>query len=107
MARGLSLLSVLVALLVVGWMLTAQHSGARDSKTSAEIAQAQQSASGVAFEQAQTELESFHALNGTYVGASLGGFGVELVRADASTYCIPDSASHLDGPGGTPAAGRC
>lgn len=107
MARGISLLSLLVVLLVVGWMLTAQHSGSRDGKTSAEIAQARQSASGIAFQQAQTELESFHALNGTYAGAALGGFGVRLVRADASTYCIQDSASHLDGPGGTPAAGRC
>jgi hypothetical protein len=107
MARGISLLSLLAALLVAGWLLTAQHSGSSDSKTSAEIAQAQQSASGVAFQQAQTELESFHALNGTYAGASLGGFGVTLVRADASTYCIQDSASHLDGPGGTPAAGPC
>lgn len=107
MARGLSLLSLLVALLLVGWMLTAQHRGASDGKTSAEIAQAQQSASGIAFEQAETELESFHALNGTYAGASLGGFGVKLVRADASTYCIEDSASHLDGPGSAPAAGPC
>ena len=106
MARGISLLSLLVALLVVGWMLTAQHSGT-DSKTSAEIAQAQQSASGVAFQQAQTELESFHALNGTYAGASLGGFGVTLARADSGSYCIEDSASHLDGPGGTAATGPC
>jgi predicted negative regulator of RcsB-dependent stress response len=107
MVRGLSLVSLLVTLLVVGWMLTAQHSGSNDTKTSAEIEQAQQSASGVAFQQAQTELESFHALNGTYAGASLGGFGVTLVRADASTYCIQDTASHLDGPGGAPAAGPC
>lgn len=106
MARGAALLSLLVALLVVGWMLTAQH-GSNDRKTSQEIAQAEQSASGVSFQQAQTELEAHHALNGTYAGASLGGFGVALARADASSYCIQDASSHLDGPGGSVAAGRC
>lgn len=106
MARGISLLSLLVALLVVGWMLTAQH-GSNDRKTSQEIAQAEQSASGVSFQQAQTELEAHHALDGTYAGASLGGFGVSLVRADASSYCIQDATSHLDGPAGTAATGPC
>jgi hypothetical protein len=107
MARGVSLLSLLVALLVVGWMLTAQRSGSNDRETSREIAQAEQSASGVSFQQAQTELEAHYALNGTYAGASLGGFGVALARADASSYCIQDASSHLDGPGGSVAAGRC
>lgn len=107
MARGISLLSLLVALLVAGWLLTAQHSGASDRRANRAVAQAQQEASGVAFEQAQAELEAFHALHGTYAGASLGGFGVTLVRADASTYCVQDATSYLAGPGGTAARGRC
>jgi hypothetical protein len=106
MARAVSLVSLLVTLLVVGWMLTAQH-GPNDRKTSREIAQAEQSASGVSFQQAQTELEAHHALNGTYAGVSLGGFGVTVARADASSYCIQDATSHLDGPGGSVAAGSC
>lgn len=107
MARGISLLSLLAALLVAGWLLTAQHSGAGKRQATRAVEQAQQEANGVAFEQAQTELEAFHALHGTYAGASLGGFGVTLVRADAGSYCAQDATSHLDGPGGTPAAGRC
>jgi hypothetical protein len=107
MVRGLSLVSLLITLLIVGWMLTSQNGGPTDKTTSVEVAHAQQSASGVAFEQAETELESQHALNGTYAGTALGGFGVTLVRADATSYCIQDSASHLDGPGGAPAAGPC
>ena len=106
MARAISLVSLLVTLLVVGWMLTAQH-GSNDRKTSQEIAQAEQSASGVSFQQAQTELEAHHALDGTYAGAALAGFGVTVARADASSYCIQDASSHLDGPGGTAAPGRC
>ena len=106
MARAISLVSLLVTLLVVGWMLTAQH-GQNDRKTSREIAQAEQSAAGVSFQQAQTELEAHHALDGTYAGVSLEGFGVTLARADASSYCIQDATSHLAGPGGTVAAGPC
>ena len=106
MARAISLVSLLVTLLVVGWMLTAQH-GSNDRKTSQEIAQAEQSASGISFQQAQTELEAHHALDGTYAGAALAGFGVTVARADASSYCIQDASSHLDGPGGTAAPGPC
>ena len=106
MARAISLVSLLVTLLFVGWMLTAQH-GSNDRKTSQEIAQAEQSASGVSFQQAQTELEAHHALDGTYAGAALAGFGVTVARADASSYCIQDASSHLDGPGGTAAPGPC
>ena len=106
MARAISLVSLLVTLLVVGWMLTAQH-GSNDRKTSQEIAQAEQSASGVSFQQAQTDLEAHHALDGTYAGAALAGFGVTVARADASSYCIQDASSHLDGPGGTAAPGPC
>jgi Tfp pilus assembly protein PilE len=110
MVRGLSLLSLLATLLAVGWLLTAQSSQSGQTATRA-VDQAQQTAAGVAFEQAQAQLEQFHALNGTYAGASLRGFGVGLVRADASTYCLQtgsgSSVAHLAGPGGTAASGHC
>jgi len=108
--RGVSILSLLVALLVAGWLLTAQQRGA-NAKQSEAIDQARQAATGLTFQQAQVQLEQFHALHGTYAGASTAGFDVTLVRADASSYCIQGAAggstSHLAGPGGTPAAGGC
>ncbi|HSB40156.1 MAG TPA: hypothetical protein VLD13_13790 [Gaiellaceae bacterium] len=107
MARGLSLVSLLVALLVGGWLLTAQHSGPSRATAARAVGEAQQAADGVAFQQAQAQLEQFHALNGTYAGASLAGFGVRLVRADAGSYCIQTSTAHLAGPGGAAAAGPC
>ena len=111
MARGISLLSLLVALLVAGWLLTSQH-GAPSGKAAAQaVDQAQQAASGLTFQQAQVQLEQFHALNGTYSGASTAGFDVTLVRADASSYCIQAAAGgsilHLAGPNGSSAAGPC
>jgi hypothetical protein len=107
MARALGTVSLLVTLVVIGWMLTAQQSGSSRKQETQAVDQAQAAASGVAFEQAQAQLEQQHALNGTYAGTSLAGFGVTLVRADASTYCIQNATAHLAGPGGAAAAGPC
>jgi hypothetical protein len=107
MGRALGAVSLLVTLVVIAWMLTAQQSGTSAAKTKQEVDQAQVTANGVAFEQAQAQLEQQHALNGTYAGTSLAGFGVTLVRADASTYCIQNATAHLAGPGGAAATGPC
>jgi hypothetical protein len=112
MARGISLLSLLAALLVGGWLLTAQNGHAPTrTRTAQAVDEAQQAASGLTFQQAATQLEQAHALNGTYAGASLAGFGVTLVRADASSYCVQTGSgtavSHLAGPGGAAASGPC
>jgi hypothetical protein len=107
MVRGLSLVSVLVALLVGGWLLTAQQSSPSRSTATQAIDEAQQAADGIAFQQAQAELEQFRSLNGTYAGASLAGFGVTLARADAGSYCIETATAHVAGPGGAAAAGPC
>ena len=107
MVRGLSLVSVLVALLVGGWLLTAQKSSPSQKTATLAIDQARQAAAGVAFQQAQAELEQFRSLNGTYAGASLAGFGVVLARANAGSYCIQTATAHLAGPDGAAAAGPC
>jgi Tfp pilus assembly protein PilE len=112
MARGISLLSLLATLLVVGWLLTAQNGHSPSpSETTQAVEQAQQAAAGLTFQQAETQLEQSHALNGTYTGASVAGFGVTLIRADASSYCLQTGSgtavSHFAGPGGTTASGPC
>jgi Tfp pilus assembly protein PilE len=107
MVRGLSLVSVLVTLLVGGWLLTAQQSSPSRATATQAIDEAQQATDGVAFQQAQAELEQFRSLNGTYAGASLAGFGVTLARADAGSYCIQTATAHVAGPGGAAAAGPC
>ena len=107
MARAFGTVSLLLTLVVIGWMLTAQQSGSSRVQETREVDQAQATASGVAFEQAQAQLEQQHALNGTYAGTSLAGFGVTLVRGDANTYCIQNATGHLVGPGGLAATGPC
>ena len=112
MARGLSLISLLVALGVAGFIMNSQlqHSPSRSSAQH-EIDRARATAAAVTFQQASVALEQSHALNGTYAGVSLGGFGVTLVRADAASYCVQSGSGanlmHLAGPGGAPTAGAC
>ena len=107
MVRSLSLVSLLVALLVGGWLLTAQRSSPSRATATQAVDEAQQTANGIAFQQAEAQLEQFRSLNGTYAGASLAGFGVTLARADASSYCIQSATAHVTGPGGVAAAGPC
>jgi hypothetical protein len=106
MARGVPLLSLVVALLVAAFLWNGQTGGGSAS-SGRQVEQAQLAASAVTFQQAQSALEDFRALNSTYAGASLAGFGVTLVRADASSYCIQAGGSHLSGPGGTVQPGGC
>jgi len=107
MARAFGSVLLLLTLVVIAWMMTVQQSGSSRKQQTREVDQAQAAANGVAFQQAEAQLEQQHALNGTYAGTSLAGFGVTLVRADASTYCVQNAAAHLAGPGGTAAAGPC
>src|SRR3954467_11137041 len=99
MARALGTVSLLVTLVVIGWMLTAQQSGSSKQQQTQDVDQGQAVASGAAFQQAQAQLEQQHALDRPYAGSSLAGFGVTLVRADASTYCMQRDAAHLAGRG--------
>ncbi len=108
MARAFSLVSVLAALLVGGWLLTARQPGSPSGRQATRaVAEAQNAATGVAFQQADAQLEQWRAENGTYAGASLAGFGVTLARADAASYCLQTATAHLAGPGGTAASGPC
>src|SRR5690349_1176946 len=106
MARGVPLLSLVIALLV-GAFLWSGRTGGSSTSSNRQIEQAQQAASALTFQQAQSALEDFRAVNGTYAGAALSGFGVTLARADAASYCIQAGASHVAGPGGTVQPGAC
>jgi ABC-type amino acid transport system permease subunit len=107
MARGVPLLSLVLAFLVGGLLWSAQVRHSPGAQANRQIDQAQQAVTAVTFQQAEVALEQFRALNGTYVGASLAGFGVKLARTDASSYCVQAGGSHLAGPGGAVAPGPC
>jgi Tfp pilus assembly protein PilE len=107
MARAFGTVLLLLTLVVIAWMMTVQQSGSSHKQQRQEVDRAQATANAVAFQQAQAQLEQQHALNGSYAGTSLAGFGVTLVRADANTYCIQNAGAHLAGPGGAAATGPC
>lgn len=107
MARGVGLLSLVVALVAAAYMVSAQLSPSSQQSATREIAQARQTAAGVKLMQGAFAIEQFHALNGTYSATTLGHLGVKLVRADANTYCLQAGNEHLAGPGGSPTPGPC
>ncbi len=114
MTRGLGLTVLLISLALMGalWAMNARQNGPTSQQARSAETQAQQVSAAVNFGQAAIQLDVFHAENATYAGATLpASFGVSLVRADASSYCLQSgqgaAVQHLVGPGGTPAAGAC
>jgi len=114
MGRVMGLMSIVVSLALVGilWASSMKHSGPTSSAAKQAEAEATAAVSGMNFAAAATQMETFHAENATYAGATIPpSFGVTLARADAASYCLQagvgGSVQHYTGPGGPPAAGPC
>lgn len=114
MSRSLGVFSIVVSLAVVGvlWALTMQHSGPTSSAARKAEQDASAAVSALNFTAAATQLEGYHGEHATYAGATVPpSFGVTLVRADATSYClqtgVDTSARHYSGPNGAAAAGSC
>jgi hypothetical protein len=115
MARTLGLPLLLVVLLIGGYlsMRQAGSSGPSSPAVTQAETQAQVATAGINFQGMAPVLASWYAANGTYVGAALPpGSGVELVRADATSYCLQTigaatATMHETGPGGSPEPGPC
>ena len=112
MIRSLGFVSLLAALAIGGYLVSAQmrSSGPTSPTASTAIGAAGAEVGTLNLQQAALALEQFRAESGSYLGAALGGFGVTLRRADPSAYCVETvraPVTHLAGPGGTPATGPC
>lgn len=112
--RTLSLVSMLCALAIGAYLFTTQMRENGPTSETAKNAQADATAaaSTANFQAAAPVLQAWFAEHATYAGATLApAFGVQLVRADAASYCLQsgsgETAQHVVGPGGTPAAGPC
>jgi hypothetical protein len=73
---------------------------------------AQDAVAGVNFSAADTALTAWFADHGTYAGATVDpSFGVSLVRADATSYCLQagtgTAVQHELGPHGVAQPGVC
>ena len=110
--RSLGFVSLLAALAIGGYLVSAQwrSAGPTSPTASTAIAAAGAEVGTLNLQQAALALEQFRVESGSYAGAGLGGFGVILRRADFGAYCVETvraPVTHLAGPGGTPAAGPC
>lgn len=93
MLKSLSIVSLVFALAIGGWMWSRQSLQTTDRAPTA-ILQA-----------AGTALEFAHRASGTYAGAAPET--VTLVSADIRTYCIEYGGYFIAGPGGVATPGSC
>jgi hypothetical protein len=112
MSRFFGLVSLLAALAVGGYLVSAQMgtTGPTSKTGSSAIAEAGDEVGTLNLQQAALALEQFKLESGTYAGAQLGGFAAVLRRADATAYCVETvraPVSHVTGPGGMLASGPC
>jgi hypothetical protein len=112
MTKFFGLVSLLAALAVGGYLLSAQlgTTGPTSKTGSVAISEAGGEVSTLNLQQAALALEQFRLQGATYAGADLAEFGVVLRRADTTSYCIDSLRApvfHLAGPGGTAAPGAC
>ena len=112
--RMFGLVGVLAALVIGAYLTVGGGNGSNPSPAQATTVeqQALEAAASANFQQAAAALEQNRAATGSYAGTNLGGLGgVQLVRADAASYCIQAGAGtsleHEQGPSGSPAPGPC
>lgn len=110
MTRLVGIPSLLVALVIGGYLMTKQmrSSGPSSPPVQQVVTQAQTAVAATNFSQADASMAAFLTQNGTYAGATLPpGSGVVLVSATPTTYCLQAGDEHEDGPGGTVQPGAC
>jgi hypothetical protein len=115
--RGLGLLTLVLTLVASAYLFAAQWGGTggapkvSDAERSGAVAAANTVAASVAAAQAERELALFHDANGTYAGATVHADGVQVIRADATSYCLRIEAGETSlydgGPGGRLASKPC
>lgn len=114
MSRAFGLVAAVCSLAIVAVLMALNMSQNLPTSHTAKRAEAQATAavSSLNFTGAATELEAYKAEHATYAGAALPpAFGVTVMRADATSYCLQagvgGGVQHFTGPGGTPATGPC
>ena len=110
--RSLSLVSLLAALAIGGYLFVAPTGDTGPSSDLAEQAEADATdgAAATSFQAAAPVLQAYVAEHGTYAGATLPpSYGVVVAQAGPTSYCLQttDGSRHVVGPAGTPAQGRC
>jgi hypothetical protein len=109
-SRSIALPLLLVSLAIGGFLFVRQSQTV--GPTSPVVTQAETQAAAVAsgtdFAAALPVLQAWLADNGTYAGVTLPPvYGITVVRADATSFCLQAGAEHEIGPSGLPLPGPC
>ncbi|HEY3920924.1 MAG TPA: hypothetical protein VGL76_02315 [Gaiellaceae bacterium] len=109
MSRVLGIPSLLIVLVIGGYLMTKQMQSSPSSPPVQQgVAQAQAAVAETNFSQANASMQAFFTQNETYLGAALPpGSGVVLVSTTAASYCLQTGDEHEDGPGGSLQSGAC
>ena len=114
MTRTISIVGILIALAIGGWLFAEQSKN--EGPTAPAVTQAEGQAllatASANFSQVVPALQGQYAQTGSYAGAQVPpGAGVSLVSASSTSYCLESKVNgtvvHEVGPGGSPAAGPC
>jgi hypothetical protein len=101
---------LIVSLAIGGFLFVKQSQSAGPTSSVAQQAetQAASAASAMDFNAALPELQTWFADHGTYAGVTLPpAYGITVVRADATSFCLQSGAEHQVGPAGRPQPGPC
>ncbi len=110
MTRSLGLPLLIICLAVGGFLFVKQSQtvGPTSSVAARAETQAAVEASATNFAAAAPVLQAWFADHGSYVGVTLPPvYGVTVVRADATSFCLQSATEHELGPGGQPLPGPC
>ena len=101
---------LILSLAIGGFLFVKQSQTAGPTSSVATQAETQAAAAAAAtdFAAAQPVLQAWYSDNGTYAGVSLPPvYGITVVRADATSYCLQSGTEHEAGPTGQPQPGPC
>ncbi len=101
---------LILSLAIGGFLFVKQSQTAGPTSSVATQAETQAAAAAAAtdFAAAQPVLQAWYADNGTYAGVTLPPvYGMTVVRADATSYCLQTGTEHEAGPAGQPQPGPC
>ena len=101
---------LILSLAIGGFLFVKQSQTAGPASSVATQAETQAAAAAATtdFAAAQPVLQAWYADNGTYAGVTLPPvYGITVVRADATSYCLQSGTEHEAGPAEQPQPGPC
>jgi len=110
MSRSLGFPLLIVSLAIGGFLFVKQSQTVGPTSSVAQQAETQAAvaASATDFNAALPDLQAWFADHGTYAGVTLAPvYGITVVRADATSFCLQSGAEHQVGPAGPPQPGPC